>query len=399
MATTQPLFKSLRPASFRGVEFQVDDSAIEAGRRTQVHEYPQRDKPWAEDLGRATRGITLTAFVIGADYVERANKLLAALETAGPGQLVHPWLGTLNVSIKDPARVRFDRRGLGVATFDLSFVEAGELAFPTASTSTASTSRLAADGLGSAAKADFDSAYKTKGLPDFVGVAAKGNWQTTLGAVGQGLPGLEHLGLANRMADVASVAVNTASNPGDISSRVLFGLGLSGLASSVQRWDQIAQGLAKLSQHDKLAAPAPSVVVTPSRTQSTVNIGASNALLRQVLLAQAVGASSLADVGVYDDAIALRRALLAALDAELLLASDAAYAALNAARTAVYTDLTSRARSAARLRSFKPADTTPALALSYTLYGDASRADEVVSRNRVRHPGFVPPVNLQVLSS
>jgi prophage DNA circulation protein len=34
--------------------------------------------------------------------------------------------------------------------------------------------------------------------------------------------------------------------------------------------------------------------------------------------------------------------------------------------------------------------TLPALVVAHRVYGDATRADEIVSRNRVRHPGFVP---------
>jgi len=42
----------------------------------------------------------------------------------------------------------------------------------------------------------------------------------------------------------------------------------------------------------------------------------------------------------------------------------------------------------------------PAIVLAYRLYGDAERADEIVARNRVRHPGFVPGGQpLEVLSN
>jgi len=85
-----------------------------AGRRTQVHEYPQRDKPWVEDLGRSAREIAFEAFVVGADYVDQANRLLSAIEEPGPGALIHPWFGTLTVSLKDQARVTFSRE-LGFA--------------------------------------------------------------------------------------------------------------------------------------------------------------------------------------------------------------------------------------------------------------------------------------------
>ena len=50
-------------ASFRGVPFFVESSDISAGRRTVTHQYPQRDEPFTEDLGRAAREYELSAFV------------------------------------------------------------------------------------------------------------------------------------------------------------------------------------------------------------------------------------------------------------------------------------------------------------------------------------------------
>ena len=49
------LTEQLQKASFRGVPFEVTSASLTAGRRTVVHEYPQRDKPYVEDLGRASR--------------------------------------------------------------------------------------------------------------------------------------------------------------------------------------------------------------------------------------------------------------------------------------------------------------------------------------------------------
>ena len=52
--------------------------------------------------------------------------------------------------------------------------------------------------------------------------------------------------------------------------------------------------------------------------------------------------------------------------------------------------------SGVRLVEIKPAETTPALVLAYRRFGDATRAGEVVQRNRITHPGFVPPLPLKV---
>ena len=53
-------------------------------------------------------------------------------------------------------------------------------------------------------------------------------------------------------------------------------------------------------------------------------------------------------------------------------------------------DLTERARDNARLTTRQLLETAPALVLAYDYYEDAERDAEIVSRNAVRHPGFVP---------
>src|SRR5436305_959267 len=60
---------SLQQASFRGIPFGVLSGAGRFGRRLALHEYPNRDKPWPEDMGRATRRIALTGFLISDSAV------------------------------------------------------------------------------------------------------------------------------------------------------------------------------------------------------------------------------------------------------------------------------------------------------------------------------------------
>ena len=111
-----------------------------------------------------------------------------------------------------------------------------------------------------------------------------------------------------------------------------------------------------------------------------------------------MGASSLVPATVYDDTIGLRNNLTAALDAESLTASDASYAALMDARNKVWRDLTDRSRDTARLATLTPNEVTPALVLAYDYYEDASRQSDIVVRNAIRHPGFVPTEPLRVLT-
>jgi prophage DNA circulation protein len=66
----------MQPASFRGAGFLVEGHDGEVGRRLAVHEYPERDLPYAEDLGRKARVFKITGLVIGPDYMAQRDALL-----------------------------------------------------------------------------------------------------------------------------------------------------------------------------------------------------------------------------------------------------------------------------------------------------------------------------------
>jgi prophage DNA circulation protein len=108
------------PATFRGVPFFVDTAERSGGRRTVKHEYPNRDEPFIEDMGRRAGSYPVEGYVLGADYLAARNALIAALETEGPGELVHPYYGTLRV-ICSTFRVREAAGEGGVARLSIEF--------------------------------------------------------------------------------------------------------------------------------------------------------------------------------------------------------------------------------------------------------------------------------------
>ena len=132
---------NLLDASFRGVEFGVNDTeAPIAGRRLAVHEYPGRDEPFVEDLGRRTKRWEIEAFVVGDEYADARDALIEACDMPGPGELVHPYLGSLQVACTACSLVERTREGR-MARFTLSFVEAGENQYPSSGTNTADNTR------------------------------------------------------------------------------------------------------------------------------------------------------------------------------------------------------------------------------------------------------------------
>jgi len=100
----------------------------------------------------------------------------------------------------------------------------------------------------------------------------------------------------------------------------------------------------------------------------------------------------------YDEAVATRDWVAGLLDARALAAADEGEddraAAFEALMRAMVRDISARGGTLARLYAYRLGDTQPALVLANRLYGalgdiDAQAAD-LVARNSIRHPGFVP---------
>ncbi len=121
----------LQDASFRGVPFKVEEESAGTGRRVETHEYPNRDKPYTEDLGKVTFRPSITAYVVGDDCFDQRDRLIEALNKPGPGTLVHPTYGELKVCVDGEVRVSTSKSEGRIVRFDLKFVEAGELSYPT----------------------------------------------------------------------------------------------------------------------------------------------------------------------------------------------------------------------------------------------------------------------------
>src|SRR6202012_5838610 len=95
-----------------------------------------------------------------------------------------------------------------------------------------------------------------------------------------------------------------------------------------------------------------------------------------------------------DDALALRSAICALLDAEIQIAgnegADLTFNALRALRTAVVRDLTQRGSGLAPLATVTSASVVPAPVIAQRIYRDSARTDELVIEANPIHPAFMP---------
>lgn len=406
--------RALQPGSFRGVPFKVKGVQTQVGRRAVIHEYPQRDEAFPEDLGRKARQFSIEAILIGPEYHTARNALIEALEKRGPGLLVHPYYGQRTVTLSSPARISESPEEGGLARFSLDFIEAGENTQPSARPDTQASVEARADAANQAIGGDFARTFSLAGAADFVSAGALTVARDAMSAL-EGVrraivPDLSILSTYVGAASGVMGSLNALLRAPAAFASSLLGLfaGLTGLARNPLSALAAYRGL---FGYGKKHRRVPST--TPARVQQAGNQVALAAIVRRAALVEASRASSRVVWPSHDLAVTTRDDLAARLDDEaaglvvvegvvtVVPVSEPVYQALMALRVAVVRDLTIRAATAPRVSSATLPKTLPALVAAYRLYGDARRDVDIISRNPrlVRHPGFVPGgVALEVLT-
>lgn len=406
-------------ASFRGVPFWLDTDSVNVGRRTQVHEFPQRDQPFVEDLGLRTREYKFAGFVVGDDCLSQRDKLLTALDTPGAGELVHPWYGRMTVTAGD-CEVSHARNEQGMVRFSMVFID-GMLAFPTQSANPRRLLAEQAPGLLDSIKSRYAEAMSKVDLV-----------RQRVNAVRSAVSSVYAFGIGflkpftTLAADLDAFVYSIINAPGafaasllsDISSlnRTFSGYGASGSFKGVKAKASALSSLrdsAPVTDNEEVALIQAAVIgliqdaalldllLDMAQVPIAINEGVSDPAELDVQLAQQgatveAGSSMVASVPVADDVLAVRDAIS---DALWSVAGDSPpehFGVLSGTRLAFDRHLTDVARSGVGLRTYAPAETVSSLVLAHALYGDALRSGEIVTRNRVRHPGFVPATELQV---
>lgn len=163
----------LVPSSFRGVEFKVEAAGRAGGRRGANFEFPKKDTPYVEDMGRRGRRFAVTAYLIGDDYQTQRDELIRALEQEGPGLLNHYTLGQHRVTV-DTFNVG-ERRDRGrFCEIEMQFFEAGRPPSQDVKADTQAGVRSSAEKASDAAAAGADRSAKMG--------AAAGTWEGGSGA-------------------------------------------------------------------------------------------------------------------------------------------------------------------------------------------------------------------------
>lgn len=385
-----------RQASYKNIDFYVPSHSLTGGKRAKVWEYPFKSAPYTQSMGNKAKRFDIEGYLIGDNYMSVRDELIAELEKDGSGKLVHPYYGTFEIVVLDWS-FRENNRETRMVRFNLQCVQAGELSFPITKedtvTSTALQKKTAYDRLIDA----FAIAYDIASVPHSIASntlltvdkaldvldAAK----TTVSAVASFKQTIKDL--KGRAIALTYDARELVENITDL---VQFGTNLEGdeVLVTVETSEENFDNMRVIMDF------------TPETILKEDLYSPDNFFAWMFRLAGTISACTLLTIMEYDSyesSIEFRNIAINRLDDFLEnIEDDDLYNELYSLRTKVIKDLEVRAQQLPRLSELILTQDTPAIVLSHSLYGTIANEDDILKRNDILDPAFIPAqVPLEVL--
>lgn len=374
-----------REASFRNIKFYVPVHEGSGGRRNAVHEFPNQDIPYVQDMGGRAKKFTIEARIYEPNYMTTRDDLIEALDKGGSGKLVHPYLGTLYVSCNNYSFSERAEDG-GMVVFSIEFIQSGELTFPKSVLDTvadvASKKLTALE----KAKAALAAAYDIINQPHSIA-------QNAIDTINNGLSLIEDSkrvvgAAASFKADIETVkgkvlqlAYDVISLGQDIADLVTFGTNITddypADSDNARRQFDEMKLVWDFEPEESFTAVDPGIVFSQ--------------FLQFNAIINALGLLSIMEFDSYDEAIAAREEVFIKLEKVIVnITHDEFYISIVDLQTAVSKDIETRGATLARLSNHFLPVSLPAIVVSYDLYGNIDKESDIINRNKVGNPNFVP---------
>ena len=447
---------SLLPASYNGIPFKVLSTEFKTGRRVDNHEFYGNNNNYPEDLGRKTRAFSFEAYVVGDDCYARAQALQLMFDSVpGPGILVHPYLGIREVQARDFGLSTSVENGRMV-TIHMDFIESTPLSALGIALSTIGIVTSLAQNLSGSSQRDFQNNVRavnaasstvaatstmqqltasitsyaddpTRALNAVKGIGyifdanvtfgrySYGNLTTVPPALSSVDPTLSLLPKVAASEAALLSALNTSRAAIEAAAAELIEL-LNPLSTDASVIVPAVQNLTEAfrsADNDSsdairlLSGILTGLQNTPLPSGATVN--------SNVLTQSGIYAAMCRQAGIYSlslacstyqplsstDANNIISVVTPILDYEIefcgVVGNDATFNQLRLLKAAVVSDLQTRGSTLPELITITRPISLPAEVIANQLYGDGSRADELVMRNNPVNPLFMP-LSLECLS-
>lgn len=376
-------FDELQPASFRGVPFHVSTSRSRYGRRNALHEYPFRDLPFAEDLGRRARAFRISGFVLGDGAMAQRARLIAACEAEGPGALIHPSHGEIDVVCNS---IDIEETEAGrIYRFVLDLAEAGTRSEPRATAdSRAGVLGLIDAELDTVIDA-LDAALEIAGLPEYVINEAAGVLGKAAGIVRSIRPRSILSGIQSSLDGFLAILETdpTGAVTSGVAVQTVFDATDALGAESDPRI--VAERAGELVRLQKPETPEPQAAALIDVLHGAVQAAALTEIARSTT---SVAFDSQTAAEMHRDRV--RDQFDAGLTAAAARFDDAAFGFLSRLSAVSLADITARGASLAPMVPWRRARPVPSLVAAWSLYQNPGRDGEIAGYLAARHPLFLP---------
>jgi prophage DNA circulation protein len=354
--------------------------------------------------------------------------LRAALDAPGSAELVHPTAGTMLVYVAGKYTIKEAPSSEGgIARFELTFVRGESRRYPVVVVNTPAQAFRAAELAKVAAVDDFAASFTLAAKPGWVADRAVARVASSVelawGAMQKASKDLNDFssGITAQYAALRDGLNELVATPRRLADSVVNLLNLPAeLANAAARdFKNALQSVLDVGQRLNVADFEVSVrpvglglamfgtgntdslaLTSPARAALAELTAASDQLVETAALASWVQAVTHMELDNYDEALALRTAVVAQCTRLLTLASEreasgatpAWHDAVLALMTACLGDVQARSAGLTRLSSYTPTGWMPVWVISYELYGTADYADEILALNpQIQQPLLVPP--------
>ena len=382
--------ENFRPASFRGIPFFILSSSLSAGRRVALHEFPNRNTSFPEDMGKVSTVYQIEGHIVGDDYFERKDNLVRAMEQESFGELVHPYYGTLQVQ-PGIFTVNENTRDGRTATFSMQFFKAEFNEFPTEDIDKTSTvfSRTAAT-IDSSIQ-DFNSKFSTERTPADLVRSARAKVQQLTRLIRSSVDGVTTL--ANNTADLF-VEIDNLDNDVDelLSSPAFLADRINNsfmfMFESIESIPDKALQLLRYREIDVGDFDIP--LTTTLRIQENINRNSMNFFIKTLALSYLARAAVTEVFDSIDSATARRNEVRDFIE-ELLneTDNDDLFQSLVQLNAAIVSAIPDEDVVLPNIKTLDTVVTTNSLVLNYQIYGNLDGESDIISRNLIKNPAFI----------
>lgn len=400
----------IQKGTFRNVPFFIETHTLEGGRRAVLHEFPERDDPFTEDLGRRGRTYAVDCHIVGEDYFRQRDAMIRALERKGFGILIHPYLGRKEVQVTNFSMTESIQEGR-ICKFSITFLERGRSINPIGFFAPVFAVFDQVNQVIDDLRGEFEQFYDILNYPSFVldsftGIAFEtvDLFNEAIGIVPATID--EFVGVKDQIFDLGNNLTGTILNPLDTFDAFT---NIQRDMTSITPYHSEKQKI--LDYVMTIGTTKTFFETTPSRTQEKTNAETFFRTIKGVAIAQKITWLTQAvtrpfdltikemvnlqndDVFSISDLQRKRDEIIDIMDVYLADYPDIDSRQSFVSLQAKFLSAIDEAQYSLKIKNkidFTTKKTLPALVLTYDKTEQIKFEDDFIDRNAIRHPAFVP---------